>query len=119
MADFGEGLPCDGRGAEGDAATAHNQWPLLWAKTVRAACELAEKPDCVTWFRAGSAGMDEHASLFWNGDQLVDVGAEDGLTPALLGAFSAGVSRWPLVHHDLGGINSINAANRNYTPTPD
>ncbi|HEY9564260.1 MAG TPA: alpha-glucosidase, partial [Nocardioides sp.] len=119
MADFGEGLPFDARVAEGDAATAHNQWPLLWAKTVRAACELAEKPDCVTWFRAGSAGMDEHASLFWNGDQLVDVGAEDGLASALLGTFSAGVSGWPLVHSDIGGYTSINAVIRNYTRPED
>src|SRR3546814_9576990 len=79
----------------------------------------AEKPDCVTWFRAGSAGMDEHASLFWNGDQLVDVGAEAGLASALLGTFSAGVSGWPLVHSDIGGYTSINAAIRSEEHTSE
>src|SRR3546814_10841036 len=63
--------------------------------------------------------MDEHASLFWNGDQLVDVGAEDGLASALLGTFSAGVSGWPLVHSDIGGYTSINAVIRNYTRPED
>lgn len=119
MADFGEGLPYDAVVAEGEAAHAHNQWPLLWAETVREACELAEQPDCVTWFRAGSLGMSEQAALFWNGDQLVDFGADDGLASALLGTFSAGVSGWPLTHSDIGGYTSIDAVVRDYTRPDD
>ena len=119
MADFGEGLPFDAEVAQGDAATAHNQWPLLWSQTVREACELAGKPDCVAWFRSGAAGMDEHASLFWNGDQVVHFGAEDGLASALLGTFSAGVSGWPLIHSDIGGYTSINAVVRDYVRPED
>ena len=42
---------------------------------MRQACEQAGQPDCLTWFRSGSLGMGEDASLFWNGDQLVDFGA--------------------------------------------
>lgn len=118
MADFGEGLPFDARIAA-DAASAHNEWPALWAKTVRSACERADQPDCATWFRSGSLGMAEHAALFWNGDQLVDFGAEDGLASALLGTFSAGVSGWPLVHSDIGGYTSINAVVHDYTRPDD
>ncbi|MDN5893136.1 MAG: alpha-glucosidase [Nocardioides sp.] len=119
MADFGEGLPFDAVLAEGDPAFAHNRWPQLWAKTVRKACRLAGKPDCVTWFRSGSLGMGRDAPLFWNGDQLVDFGSEDGLASALLGTLSAGVSGWPLVHSDIGGYTSIDAKLRDYTRAPD
>lgn len=119
MADFGEGLPFDAHLAEGDPATEHNRWPLLWAQTVERACALADRPDCVTWFRSGAAGMDRHAALFWNGDQLVDFGSEDGLASALLGTFSAGVSGWPLVHSDIGGYTSINAVVKDYTRPDD
>ena len=71
MADFAEGLPFDAVLDQGEAGVEHNRWPLLWSQTVEEACERADKPDCVAWFRAGSAGQAEHAPLFWNGDQMV------------------------------------------------
>ncbi len=114
MADFGEGLPFDAVLAVGDPALEHNRWPALWARTVRDACERADMPECVTWFRSGSAGMSEHAPLFWNGDQMVTYRAEDGMASALLGTFSAGVSGWPLVHSDVGGYTSIDARVSDY-----
>ncbi|TSD62105.1 alpha-glucosidase [Aeromicrobium piscarium] len=119
MADFGEGLPLDAVLSEGDAAVAHNRWPALWAETVREACELAEQPDCVTWFRSGAGGMDESTPMFWNGDQLVSFGEEDGLGSVLRGTFSAGFSGWPLVHSDVGGYTSIDAVVKDYTRTPE
>lgn len=119
MADFGEGLPFDAVVANGDPAVRHNQWPLLWAQTVREACALAGKPACVTWFRSGALGMEAEAPLFWNGDQLVDFGTEDGLASALLGTLSAGVSGWPLVHADIGGYTSVDAKLRDYTRPDD
>ena len=118
MADFGEGLPFDAHVDSGDARELHNRWPRLWAQVVRDACEQAGRPDCVTWFRSGSLGMGEDASLFWNGDQLVDFGRDDGLASVLLGSFSAGVSGWPLVHADLGGYTSVDAAVKDYVRDP-
>jgi sulfoquinovosidase len=114
MADFGEGLPFDAVLADGDPSFEHNRWPLLWAQTVERACELAAKPGCVTWFRTGSAGMAEHAAMFWSGDQLVTYAPQDGMASALLGAFSAGVSGWHLTHSDVGGYTSIDARVRDY-----
>ena len=114
MADFGEGLPFDAVLTDGDAADRHNEWPALWADTVRDACDRADKPDCVTWFRSGSLGQGEDAALFWLGDQLVDFGADDGLASALRGALSAGLSGWPLVHSDVGGYTSVNAVVKDY-----
>lgn len=119
MADFAEGLPFDARLHAGSAATMHNRWPALWARTVRKACERADQPRCVTWFRAGAQGQAANAPLFWNGDQLVTYSREDGLESALLGTLSAGVSGWPLVHSDIGGYTSINAGVKNYVRGPD
>jgi sulfoquinovosidase len=119
MADFGEGLPFDAELAAGDPAVDHNRWPLLWSRVVEQACALAAKPDCLTWFRSGSAGMAEHAAMFWNGDQNVTDDRHDGLASALLGTFSAGVSGWPLVHSDVGGYTSIDAVARDYVRPDD
>src|SRR5690625_3548747 len=69
MADFAEGLPLDAKLADGDAQLLHNRWPGLWAQTVREACEIAEQPDCVRWFRAGSLGMEAHSPLFWRSEE--------------------------------------------------
>lgn len=119
MADFAEGLPLDAVLADGDAHLAHNRWPGLWAETVRAACEQAGQPDCVTWFRSGSLGMDASSPLFWNGDQLVSFGDDDGLASVLDATFSAGVSGWPLVHSDVGGYTSIDAKVKQYVRSPE
>ncbi len=119
MADFGEGLPFDAELHAGSAAELHNRWPALWAQTVRSACLRAHQPRCVTWFRSGAQGQAAHAPLFWSGDQLVTFSREDGLASALLGALSAGVSGWPLVHSDIGGYTSVNAVVKNYVRTPE
>ncbi|WP_179228908.1 alpha-glucosidase [Parenemella sanctibonifatiensis] len=119
MADFGEGPPPDARPAGGSAEELHNAWPTLWAQTVARACEIAERPDCATWFRVGSSSTPEHAALLWNGDQLVTTDPDDGLASALLGTFHAGVSGWPLAHADLGGYTSINAVVHDYVRAPE
>lgn len=107
MADFAEGLPMDAVVHSGDVRELHNRWPQLWAQTVREGCEKAGRPDCVTWFRAGTFGMDSQSPAFWNGDQTTGWSKEDGLASALRGTFSAGVSGWPVVHSDIGGYTSV------------
>src|SRR5690625_2978218 len=129
MADFAEGPPPDAIVAGGDAAPIHNnkvhnnqihnRWPAWWARTVRQACRKAGKPDCAVWFRAASASSTRYASMFWNGDQMVDYSSEDGLASAMLGTFSAGVSGWPLVHSDLGGYTSVDAKITDYVRGPE
>ena len=119
MADFGEGLPFDAQLADGEPDVEHNRWPLLWAQTVRDACERAGQPDCVTWFRTGSGGMAEYAPMFWNGDQIVTYSPQDGLASALLGTFNAGVSGWHLTHSDIGGYISVDALVRDYVRSPE
>ena len=119
MADFGEGLPFDAVLADGDPSVEHNRWPLLWAQTVREACEQAEKPDCVAWFRSGSGGMAQEAPLFWNGDQMVTYSSEDGMASTLLGTFSSGVSGWHLTHSDVGGYTSVAGFGMSYERPPE
>src|SRR5699024_2834228 len=124
MADFAEGPPPDAIVAGGDAAPihnnqVHNRWPAWWARTVRQACRKAGKPDCAVWFRAASASSTRYASMFWNGDQMVDYSSEDGLASAMLGTFAAGVSGWPLVHSDLGGYTSVDAKITDYVRGPE
>ena len=114
MADFGEGLPMDAVLYDGDAELMHNAWPRLWAETVREGCEKAGRPDCVTWFRAGTSGMDSQTPAFWNGDQMVGWSDEDGLPSALRGTFSSGVSGWPVVHSDVGGYTSVDLVVTDY-----
>jgi len=115
MVDFGEGLPFDAVLAEGDPSVEHNRWPSLMARTVQEACRRADKPDCLAWFRTGSAGMERDAPLFWNGDQVVTYSQQDGMGSALLGTFNAGVSGWHLTHSDIGGYLSVDAVVRDYT----
>lgn len=114
MADFGEALPMDAVLHDGDAATVHNAYPRLWAETVRQGCDQAGRPDCVTWFRAGTHGMASQTPAFWNGDQTVTWSADDGMASSLLGTLSAGVSGWPVVHSDIGGYTSIDAVVKDY-----
>lgn len=124
MADFAEGPPPGAKlagapPAGGDAAGVDNRWPAWWARTVRQACRKAKQPDCAVWFRAASASSTRYASMFWNGDQMVDYSSEDGLASALLGTFTAGVSGWPLVHSDVGGYTSVDAKITDYVRGPE
>ncbi len=119
MADFGEGLPLDATLHSGSPARLHNAWPRLWARTVREGCRRAGQPDCLVWFRSGSLGMAEDASLSWNGDQMVDFSRQDGVASALLGTFAAGVSGWPLTHSDIGGYTSVDTPVRRYRRSPE
>ena len=110
MADFGEGLPFDAVLAGGSGAQLHNQYPRLWAETVREACDKAGKPDCAAWMRSGTQASAQDAPMFWAGDQMVSFAVEDGMPSALYGIQSSGVSGWPLMHSDVGGYTSISLA---------
>ena len=111
MADFGEGLPYDAVLAGGSGAQLHNEYPLLWAQTVRDACALAGKPDCVAWMRSGIAASAQYAPVFWGGDQMVSFAPEDGMPSALYGIHASAAAGWPLMHSDVGGYTSVALVN--------
>lgn len=114
MADFGEALPFDAVLYEGEPLQQHNRYPELWAQTVRKACDLAGKPECVAWMRSSYLASPQNAPIMWAGDQMVDFAKEDGLASVMLGELAAGVSGAPLWHSDIAGYTSINAVVKDY-----
>lgn len=107
MADFGEYLPADAVCANGETGmTAHNKWPILWAKCNREAVDESGE-DCVFYMRAGAAGSGRYATLIWAGDQCVDWSEDDGLPSVITAALSLGMSGYGLHSSDIGGYTTL------------
>ncbi|MBX7227170.1 MAG: alpha-glucosidase [Chitinophagales bacterium] len=109
MADFGEALPYDAVLYSGEpAATYHNIYTTEWAKINREAIEECGYGDEIVFFmRSGHTQSPEFATLFWQGDQLVDWGQNDGIKSAVTGLLSAGISGFTLNHSDIGGYTTV------------
>ena len=109
MADFGEYLPADAVCANGESGmTAHNEWPMLWAKCNREAVEESGLlGDCVFFMRAGAAGSQRYATLIWAGDQCVDWSEDDGLPSVITAAISLGMSGYGVHTCDAGGYTTL------------
>ena len=109
MADFGEYLPTDAVCANGETGmTAHNKWPMLWAKCNREAVEEAGMlGDCVFFTRSGATGTQRYSTLMWAGDQCVDWSADDGLPSVITSALSLGMSGFGLHTCDAGGYTTL------------
>lgn len=109
MADFGEYLPADAVCANGESGmTAHNQWPMLWARCNREAVEeCGLLGDCVFFMRAGAAGSQRYSTLIWAGDQCVDWSEDDGLPSVITAAISLGMSGYGLHTCDAGGYTTL------------
>lgn len=109
MADFGEYLPADAVCANGETGlTAHNEWPMLWARCNREAVEESGLlGDCVFFMRAGAAGSQNSATLIWAGDQCVDWSEDDGLPSVITSALSLGMSGFGLHTCDIGGYTTL------------
>lgn len=109
MADFGEYLPADAVCADGETGlTAHNRWPMLWARVNREAVEESGLlGDCVFFMRAGAAGSQRYSTLVWAGDQCVDWSADDGLPSVITAALSLGMSGFGLHTCDTGGYTTL------------
>jgi alpha-glucosidase len=106
MADFGEGLPYDAVLANGEAAIQHNAYPERWAALNREVVDEAQN-DLVFFNRAAYSTSPQSATLFWEGDQLVDWSAEDGLKSAVTGLNTGGLSGMAYNHSDIGGYTTI------------
>ena len=111
MADFAEAMPFDVTLKNGESPeTFHNKYPEVWARINREAIEEAGFGDSIVFFaRSGSAKSPAYASLFWQGDQVVNWGQNDGLKSAVTGLMSAGLSGFSYNHSDIGGYTSIGA----------
>ncbi|MBM9501318.1 alpha-glucosidase [Leptospira sp. 201903071] len=116
MADFGEWLPLDAVLHSGVSAESyHNVYPVEWARINREAIRQAGQEGKIVFFtRAGYSESMKHSTLFWEGDQMVSWGEHDGLTSALTGLLSGGLSGISLNHSDIGGYTTINNPIRDY-----
>ena len=109
MCDFGEYLPVDLKLYSGESPmTAHNRWPVLWAKCNHdALVETGNLGKIVYFMRAGGSGSQKYCPMIWGGDQSVDFSIHDGLISVVCGALSAGMSGCGLYHSDIGGYTSL------------
>ena len=108
MSDFAEYTPFDSVLHSGNAASVHNQYPGLWAKSNRDAVDEAGLGgDAVFFSRSASLTSPSYSSLFWMGDQLVTYGADDGLQSGLVGMMNGGLSGHSLSHTDTGGYTML------------
>ncbi len=116
MADFGEWLPYDAVLHSGISATVyHNQYPVDWARINREAIKEAGKEGKIVFFtRAGYSYSNAYSTLFWEGDQMVSFGKNDGLPSAIIGLTSSGISGYALNHSDIGGYTTISNPLKNY-----
>lgn len=116
MADFGEALPFDVELHSGEStATFHNKYPEIWERLNKEAIQEANVKDTVVFFsRSGYTKSPMYATLFWQGDQLVGWGKNDGLKSAVTGLLSGGLSGFTLNHSDIGGYTSITIPVINY-----
>lgn len=109
MADFAEAMPFDVTLKNGESPMIyHNKYPEEWAKINREAIEEAGFDDSIVFFcRSGSVKSPKYATLFWQGDQLVDWTKNDGFKSAVTGLLSSGLSGFSINHSDIGGYTSI------------
>ena len=109
MADFGEYIPTDAVFHDGsDGLTYHNRYAAEWARVNREAVEEAGREDDVVFFmRAGYTGSTASASMFWNGDQLVNWSRHQGFPTVIPGTLSMGFTGAGYVHSDLGGYTTV------------
>ena len=86
-----------GNMAEHMRASYHNRYPVEWAKLNREAVqEAGREGDVVFFLRSGFTRSPAHATLFWEGDQMVTWDAQDGFMSALTGLISGGFSGFTL-----------------------
>jgi sulfoquinovosidase len=99
----GDELPPATRTALGDAGLARQVWPSRWAALVRAACQRADRPDCL--LLQSTAGEDTvgQAGAISTGREATDW-TDAGLGGALTAELNGGVSGLTLLHSPVGGV---------------
>ena len=106
MADFAEGLPCDGVTlADGrDPCAYHSQYATDWAELNRQVLrETGREGDTFFWSRSGYTTGPRSSTLYWLMDSLTTWDKYDGMGSALTASVSCGMSGISLNHADLGG----------------
>jgi len=94
--------------AGGPGVDLHNEYPLIYARSVAAAIRAAGRAgQFATLFRAGAPGSSALVPGFWGGDQQ---GTFFGLTEAIREGLSAGIAGYPVWGSDTGGYGATGSA---------
>ncbi|MBH8553178.1 alpha-glucosidase [Nostocaceae cyanobacterium CENA357] len=109
MADFAEAAPFDGVYATDESGLIyHNEYPVDWVRVNQEAIqEAGQEGDAWFFNRAGFLKTPSHSISMWLGDQNTSWGKNDGITSALKGMISGGLSGFSINHSDIGGYTSI------------
>lgn len=114
MADYGEYLPTDAILHSGESAEEfHNQYPVVWSKTVLDAVIEANKIGEVVFFtRSGYSHASKYTTLVFSGDQLVNWSIDDGLASVIPAGISLGICGIGYFHSDIGGFTTLDQFKR-------
>lgn len=103
MLDGGDAAPEDGAYASGiTGAPARNTYPLLYARSSRAAM-LDAKPDSTAFMRAGFAGSHAVTPIAWPADQSFSWDERTGLPAAVRATLNGSISGFAVWAPDIGG----------------
>jgi len=105
MQDYGEDAPISARYANGEPGTlVHNDYPVLYARAVRAVAQSV-KPDATVFFaRSGYTGSQSAVTGRFTGDQTRTWDARTGLGSVVAGMLNGSLSGWPYWGPDIGGF---------------
>jgi len=114
MADFGEYLPTDAVLHLGISAEKfHNQYPVVWSKTVFDAVVEAKKLGEIVFFtRSGYSHASKYTTRVWAGDQLVNWSMDNGLASIIPAGISLGICGIGYFHFDIGGYTTLDQFKR-------
>jgi len=114
MHDYGEYLPTDAvLHSDLSAEEFHNQYPVIWAKTVYDVLVEENKLDEVLYFiRAGFSHASKYIMLYWPGDQLIDWSTGNALPSVITAGISLGMCGIGNYHFDIGGYFTMGTYKR-------
>lgn len=105
MADFGESLPFHILIDDGITGRSyHNAYSRKWSSLHR---ELLPNASPIVMARTGFSKSPGQVSMFWLGDQLQSWDRYDGLSSAVIGLISGGLSGFSINHSDIGGMIAL------------
>jgi len=107
MNDFAEWLPTDGITAAGPSLQRHNQYPVSWQETARAAIDgISDGQERLFFGRSGWLGSAPLMDVMWPGDQRTDFETDDGLPTILPIGIGLGIVGISTYGSDIAGYQS-------------
>jgi alpha-glucosidase (family GH31 glycosyl hydrolase) len=106
MGDYGEWMPVDAKVPSGDAWVVHDDYPMLWQQTQRAALDDTPNDKRISFVRSGWLGDTTLEDVVWGGDQRTDMEPDDGFPTVVAMGLGLGIAGVSTYGHDIGGYQS-------------